>query len=40
MMQLGWPPTLPGGLMFSTVLYVSLLFDFNGSFGGTQVSAG
>lgn len=28
---------VPAGLLFSTVFYVSLLFTFNDSFGGTQV---
>jgi hypothetical protein len=28
---------LPAGLMFSTVFYVSLLFAFNDSFGGTEI---
>jgi hypothetical protein len=28
--------SLPAGLMFSTVFYVSLLFAFNDSFGGGE----
>jgi len=28
---------LPAGLMFSAVFYISLLFTFNDSFGGTPV---
>jgi hypothetical protein len=40
--QLGARPlatamALAGGLLFSTVFYVSLLFTFNDSFGGTYV---
>jgi hypothetical protein len=38
--QLGPLVALPGGLLFSTVFYVSLLFTFNDSFGGAVPGAG
>jgi hypothetical protein len=28
--------SLPAGLFFSTVFYISLLFSFNDSFGGAE----